>query len=424
MIRLRLGQTEHLAGWGAFAALLAMAGLPIYIHAPKFYVDTYGVGLGTLGVVLFVLRLVDFVQDPALGWLSAVTARYRALTVALAAGLMAGSMLGLFAVTPPIDPVWWFALMLTGLFSAFSYLTITFYAQGVARAEALGTDGHIRLAAWRETGALLGVCAAAVAPTLLALGPNPPFQAFALLFAAFALGVVWMMRGAWDVPARAHAAPVPAAAAAGFGLVLRDPVARRLLIVALLNAAPVAVSSTLFLFYVESRLGAPGWEGPLLVLFFLSAAAAAPLWARIARTQGTKRTLLTGMALSIAAFAFSAVLGPGDVGFFALVCLASGAALGADLTLLSALFARRMAAIHPGAAEGFALWTFATKAALALAAVLVLPFLESQGFTGPDSPPQALLILGLTYALVPCALKLAAIALLAATPLERDPVHA
>jgi hypothetical protein len=26
-------------------AMLAMAGLPIYIHAPKFYVDTYGVGL-------------------------------------------------------------------------------------------------------------------------------------------------------------------------------------------------------------------------------------------------------------------------------------------------------------------------------------------------------------------------------------------
>lgn len=416
MIRMGLGKTEHLAGWGAFAALLSMAGLPIYIHAPKFYVDTYGVGLGALGLMLFVLRLVDFIQDPLLGMLAAATARVRALTVALAAGLMAVSMLGLFAVVPPIDPLWWFALMLTGLFSGFSFLTIVFYAQGVERAESLGTDGHIRLAAWRETGALLGVCAAAVAPTLLALSPNPPFQAFAVLFAAFALGVTWLMRGAWT-----SAQPVPAVA--GFGTVFRDPIARRLLFVALLNTAPVAVSSTLFLFYVESRLAAPGWEGPLLVLFFLSAAAAAPLWARLARAQGTKRTLISGMALAIAAFAVSAVLGPGDVIFFALVCVFTGAALGADLTLLSALFARRMAVILPRGTEGFALWAFATKAALALAAVTVLPLLELQGFTGPNSPPDALLALGLTYALVPCALKLMAIALLATTELEKEPLH-
>ena len=54
--------------------------------------------------------------------------------------------------------------------------------------------------------------------------------------------------------------------------ILADPIARRLLILALVNATPLAVSSTLFLFYVESRLGAPGWEGALLVLFFLAAA--------------------------------------------------------------------------------------------------------------------------------------------------------
>ena len=42
-----------LAGWSLFAALIAMAGLPIYIHAPKFYVDTYGVSLAALGGWLF-----------------------------------------------------------------------------------------------------------------------------------------------------------------------------------------------------------------------------------------------------------------------------------------------------------------------------------------------------------------------------------
>jgi GPH family glycoside/pentoside/hexuronide:cation symporter len=407
-----LGATGHPAGWAAFSAMLAMAGLPIYIHAPKFYVDEYGVGLAALGTVLFALRLIDFLQDPALGWLAQATAGVRSGMIAAAGAVMAGAMLGLFAVVPPVAPLLWFAITLTLLFSAFSFLTICFYAQGVAKAESMGPNGHVRLAAWRETGALLGVCAAAAAPTLLALGPNPPFEAFAILFAAFVLGAVWVMRFEWT------STTTQGAAFAGFGAVLRDPVARRLLGVAFLNAAPVAVSSTLFLFYVESRLAAPGWEGPLLLLFFLSAAGAAPLWAAAARRHGEKPMLLAGMALAILAFAGAALLGPGDQLWFALVCLASGAALGADLTLLSALFARRMAQVLPQGAAGFALWAFVSKATLAIAAITVLPFLQSMGFTGPASPPEALAALALTYALIPCVLKLLAIALLATTRLE------
>jgi GPH family glycoside/pentoside/hexuronide:cation symporter len=394
--------------------MLAMAGLPIYIHAPKFYVDEYGVGLAALGTVLFALRLIDFVQDPVLGWLAQATSAHRSAMVAGAGAIMAGAMFALFAVAPPIAPLLWFALSLTLLFSAFSFLTICFYAQGVAKAEALGASGHVRLAAWRETGALLGVCAAAAAPTLLALGPNPPFEAFAILFGAFVLGTVWVMRLEWG--------PVAAQGGAldGFGTVLRDRQARRLLGVAFLNAAPVAVSSTLFLFFVESRLAAPGWEGPLLILFFLSAAAAAPLWAAAARRHGEKAMLLAGMTLAIVAFAGAALLGPGDQLWFALICLASGAALGADLTLLSAIFARRMARILPEGAAGFALWAFVSKATLAVTAITVLPFLELRGFTGPDSPEPALTTLALTYALAPCILKILAIALLATTKLEVD----
>ncbi len=419
MIRFGLSASGHPAAWGAFAGVLAMAGLPIYIHAPKFYVDEFGVSLAALGAVLFALRLIDFVQDPALGWLAHATAGVRQVMVAAAGTVMALAMVGLFAIEPPVAPLLWFAITLTALFSAFSFLTIAFYAQGVAKAETMGKDGHVRLAAWRETGALIGVCLAAAAPTALALGPNPPFEAFAILFAAATLGVVWVMRLEW-----CRAAPSPAPALAGFVAVLSDMPARRLLIVALLNAAPVAVTSTLFLFFVESRLQAPGWEGPFLLLFFLSAAAAAPVWARLARRHGEKRMLLTGMVLAVIAFAFAATLGPGDLLPFALICLASGAALGADLTLLSAIFARRMARVQPEAATGFALWAFVTKATLALAAITVLPFLEWQGFTGPDSPPQALLALGLTYALLPCLLKLLAIATLATTPLQGEPLHA
>jgi GPH family glycoside/pentoside/hexuronide:cation symporter len=404
---------HRLPGYALFAAMLAAAGLPLYIHAPKFYVDSYGVSLATLGGVLFALRLLDVVQDPLLGRLAARMAHRRAETVAVGLVVIGGAMVGLFAVAPPVAPILWFALMLTLVFSAFSFLTITFYAQGVAKASELGATGHLRVARWRETGALLGVCVAAIAPVALAEVSAHPFAVFAAGFAALAMVALVVMRPEWGADGVANQP------ATGFGHVLRDRAARRLLIVAFLNAAPVAVSSTLFLFFVESRLAAPGQEGWLLLLFFLSAAAAAPIWSRAAETFGAKRVLFAGMALSIAAFAFALGLGAGDTAAFAAICVASGAALGADMTLLPAMFARRMATVSPSAAEGFGLWAFVTKFTLAFAAAVLLPALDIAGFQpGADNTPQTLWLLTLFYAGLPCLLKSAALVVLATTDLE------
>lgn len=402
-----------LPGHALLAGALAAAGLPIYIHAPKLFAEAHGVGLAALGAVLAALRLVDGVQDPALGWLAArLAARRRA--AALAAGVvMVAAMAGLFVLAPPVAPLLWFALMLAALFSAFSFLTIAFYAAGVAKARALGAGGHVRVAAWRETGALAGITLAAVAPAALASVTAAPYAVWAAGFALLVAAALVAMRGQWVA-----AAPAPGAAGGGMRAVLADPPARRLLAIAILNAAPVAVTATLFLFFVEDRLALPGWEGPLLVLFFLAAAAAVPGWTRLAARTGARRALMAGMALSVAAFAFALALGPGDLVPFALICLLSGAALGADMALLPALFAARLARILPEAAPGFGLWSLAGKATLALAAATVLPALGLAGFaTGAaDNPAAALTLLSLLYAGLPCALKLLALALLAGTP--------
>jgi GPH family glycoside/pentoside/hexuronide:cation symporter len=320
-------------------------------------------------------------------------------------------MLGLFAVAPPVAPVLWFAITITGLFTAYSFLTIAFYGQGVATAARL-PGGHVRLAAWRESGALLGVCLAAVAPAVLAPLTGAPFAVFASGFAALVLLAVLAMAPEWSGH-EAHA-PTP------IRTILADQPARRLLILALVNATPVAVSSTLFLFFVEHRLGAPGWEGPLLVLFFLTAAVSSPLWSRAAARWGERPVLVAAMTAAILSFGTVLALGPGDVWLFAVICLISGATIGADLTLLPALFARRMARIAPGGGQGFGLWSFMNKATLAFAAVLLLPAIEAAGFDAQAAtqPATALTMLTLLYAGVPCILKLLAIGLILTTRLE------
>lgn len=410
MTVMALPVSARLWPWSLFAALIAMAGLPIYIHAPKFYVDSYGVSLASLGGVLALLRLFDVVQDPVLGWMAEAGRARRGFWVAVASGIMALAMLGLFAVTPPVAPLLWFAVTLTVLFTAFSFLTIVFYGEGVGRALRL-QGGHVRLAGWREAGSLLGVCLAAVAPVVLGSVTDRPFAGFAAGFAVLAVVAVVAMRAEWSGAGAAVANPV-----ALFRPVLADRVARRLLVLALINAAPVAVTSTLFLFFVESRLGAGGSEGGLLLLFFLAAAASTPVWTRLAQGYGPKRVLLAGMALAIAAFLWAAALGTGDTLAFAVICVASGAALGADMVLLPALFARRLGELGAGESAAFGLWSFVSKLSLALAAAVLLPALQASGFvSGEENSESALWALTVCYALVPCALKCMAIALLAAT---------
>jgi GPH family glycoside/pentoside/hexuronide:cation symporter len=399
-----LSRPGRLPAWSGFAAVLSAAGLPIYIYAPKYYADTFGVSLTLLGLVLFALRCVDFVQDPLLGALAERIERRRGAWIAGGAAVMAVSMLGLFAMAPPIDPVWWFALTTTGLFTAFSFLTISFYGQGVAKAGHV-PGGHVRLAAWRESGALMGVCIAAVAPTALMGVVADPFAVFAWGFAACVLVATIGMAPEWT--ARSLAAPTPLRAIWG------DLTARRLLLLALVNAMPLAVSSTLFLFFVESRLAAPGWEGPLLVLFFLAAAVSAPIWSAIAQRRGVRPTLIFAMVTAILSFGVTLTLGAGDATAFAVICIVSGAAIGADLTLMPALFARRMEEVAPNGGQGFGLWSLVNKLTLAIAAAVLLPALDLAGFvSGGENDGAALQVLTLLYGGLPILLKLGAIAML------------
>ena len=403
--------SERLPAYTGFAAVLSGAGLPIYIYAPKYYADTYGVSLTALGALLFGLRLFDVVQDPVLGWISERLTHAKKLIITFTAVVLALSMIGLFAVAPPISPIWWFGITVTGLFSAFSFLSINFYAQGVSKA---GKDpqGHVRLAAWRESGALLGVCIAAVIPTALIGIAADPFAAFAYGFAAVTLIAALFMWPEWKERASQEPSQIRE--------IVGDGTARKLLILALVNATPLAVSSTLFLFYVESKLGAAGWEGPLLVLFFLAAAISSPIWSALARRYGEKPVLITAMILAVASFGYTLTLSPGDVIPFAVICVLSGATIGADLTLLPAMFAKRMSVISPNGGQGFGLWTLVNKFTLAFAAVLLLPLLERSGFVAgsTDLPSEAITTLTMLYALVPSLLKLLAIGLLIATKLE------
>jgi Na+/melibiose symporter-like transporter len=121
------------------------------------------------------------------------------------------------------------------------------------------------------------------------------------------------------------------------------------------------------------------------------------------------------MVLAIAVFISAALLGAGDVWPYMAVCVLSGVALGADLTIPGAMLAGVIQrAGHGRQAEGayFGWWNFATKLNLALAAGLALPALQWFGYEPGARSGEALTALTLAYCLLPCLLKGLAVGLL------------
>ena len=398
-------QAQH--RFSSLAFVIGMAGLPVYIHAPKYFVDVYGISLVTMGFIIFFLRLVDVFQDPLLGIIASKTTRFGALPIALSVGAMCVGMIMLFAIQSPVSPSLWFSISLFLVFSGFSFAYIRSYAQGLIN---LGAKDQIRLARWREVGTTLGICVAAILPTTLLLVSADGYPLFAIFFcliAILALLHVWSQFPASNSLQDSHNSFSSLLSA------IRNLQIRNLLLLALVNSSPVALSSTLFLFFVESRLNAPDWAGIFLILFFLAAAIATPFWTKLADVHGVFKILKISMLLSIISFFGATFLAEGDGLIFSAICLLSGATVGADLALLPVLFARQIenSSIVPDL--GFSLWNFVSKATLAFAAVISLPLLELVGFnsSGPNSE-NALLALTFGYAVLPCILKCISIFLL------------
>lgn len=393
------------------AAALAAVGVPLYIHLPQFASAELGLSLGQIGVLLGLVRLVDFVQDPLLGRLTDSFAAHRARIAMLALGGLAIGIVWVFAITPMMGGASALAAGLVLTFTAYSLGTVLLYGQSVSLAGSDAPAAQLRLAGARETGILAGVTLGAMGPQILgrALPGVGGYPAFALAATLLAAAAAVASRPMWQ-------GPVAATRPLRLGVLLRSG-AGWLLALGFVNALPVAVTTTLFLFFVDHRLGLPHLAGPFLLIFFAAGGLSAPLWARLAARFGPRRVLGAAMCLAIASFVWAWAVPAGAALSFAFIAAASGLALGADSVILTGLLASTLGRAGLPAGQVFGLWSFLAKASLALAAAVMLPALGLAGFEpAGGNGAGALAALNAAYALVPCGLKLMALAVLALLP--------
>jgi Na+/melibiose symporter-like transporter len=182
-----------------------------------------------------------------------------------------------------------------------------------------------------------------------------------------------------------------------------------------LSVLASSIPAVLVIFFIRDRLNAESYTGLFLLLYFLSGALAMPLWKKLSAAYGKHRAWLMSILLAVISFVWAFFLGEGDIWQYAVICVASGMALGGDLALPPAILAEQIHAQQSDAtaATQFSVIALLAKAGLALGSAITLPLLDAMGFI-PASPnsASALASLSMAYALIPCVIKLASAYLL------------
>ncbi len=421
--------TGQLAAYALPALAIAALGQPFYMFVPTLYARELALGVGAVGAVLLLVRVVDAVADLVAGRLSdRLRSRFgrRRPFVLLASPVAAVSAWMVLAPPEGAGLLW---LGVWSLVASMAWAAIILPLNAWGAELATGYRERIAITAWREGATALGVIAALVLVTA-SMGPQAQLRE-GLRLLGLIVAVAAPLACAIAVlalPDPPPARPDPGSLWQGLAGAARNRPFRLLVSAYLINGVANALPATLFISFVSDRLQRPDLAGPLLGLYFVAGLLALPVWSWAGGRFG-KHVVWCG-AMVWACLVFAAALlvdGPQDTALFVAVCAASGLALGADLVLPAAMQADvvDLDTLETGAAPrtgvSFALWSMATKLGLALAAGAAFIGLGLAGYVagaGPDQTPEALTALGLAYCAVPIALKLVAIALTARFPLD------
>lgn len=412
----------QLLAYGFPGLPLAMVLLPLFVYLPTFYAEDLGLGFALVGSLLLVARLTDMVTDPLVG---ALSDRFgwplgrRRSWMLLGVPLLMLAAHRLFLPPPGADA----GYLLVWSIAVYLGATLVLLPYSAWGAEISGDyNERNRISAAREGFVVLGTLVAAGLPALLAADQRTALATVGWLLICLLPLAVGVAVAA--VPEQRRPRRPALGWRQGLAVLAGNGPFRRLLAAYFLNSIANGLPATLFLLYVGHVLQAPGWAGPLLFLYFACGVAAIPLWLRLSARWGKHRAWIAAMTVAIAVFALVPLLGPGDQWWFLAVCVVTGMALGADLTLPASMQADvvdldTLKSRRQRTGIFFALWGIVTKLALALAVGISFPLLELAGFRAEAAlqSPTALLALVLLYSLVPAGFKLGAVALFAGYPI-------
>lgn len=418
----------QLLAYGLPGLPLAVLLLPLFVIIPTFYADDLGLGLATVGAILFFARIWDVVTDPLIGVLSdRTTSRFGRRKPWLVLGTPI-AVIGAWALFLPPEQVSAAHLL---------FATIALYLGGTmimlpytAWAAELSPHHHERsaVAAAREVAIVVGTLIAIALPAGIGLSRTEIVSGTAWALLLLIPVTVAMAVACLPDPAVARRKR-PQGGLAAYATLFRNRPFRLLVSAYFINGIAYGLPATLFLLYAEHILGRTDWAWLLLIVYFASAILGLPIWLAISRRIGKRRTWIIAMAMAAAGFWPAVLLGDGDLFWFIAICVITGLPLGAELVMPPSmqadvvdLDARESGSETGRAGTLFGLWGVATKVPLAVGVGIAFPLLEFSGFQAgaATNSASALFMLAALYGLLPVVFKLFAIAVIWRFPQDAD----
>lgn len=414
--------TPQFLSYGSLGFALAFVGLPLYLYIPKYYAEELGVSLQSIGILIIFSRLIDTVQDPIIGYYCDKVRNHQISRLSI-------MMISAFFLVPffyfllhPMTTEYtapWFFVTLTLCYTAYSFITINYFSTAAELTKAY--IPQTKLTTSREGFGLLGVALASALPSFLNMyyTPQTTYFIWFLVFSgtcAVALTLLWKnvpFRGAAKnkkfQPLHFH-----------FSTLVKNKKATLLTSVYFINSISAGIPATLVLFYIDEVIGAPHLAGYFLMVYFLGAVAAMPLWPKLTALWGKKRLWLVSMLLTVCVFLWAGFLGNGDIIPYFLVCLTSGIFLGVDLSTPPSMLADTLIGEQEKGLF-FGLWTMVSKMSLALASGFSLILITSLGYESKGELEMGKgTIIAISYGFFPCLFRLLAMVLLYKSTLDNE----
>ena len=427
-------QTDRLswatvAGFGQLAIPLACAGLPIAVFVSKFYTEDLKISIETVGAILLIARLADFIVDPLIGFASDHTTwkmGRRRSWVLLGAPVFALGVYMLF-MPPPGATETHLLIWIAVFYLGWTMITIPYGAWG---AELSGDySERSRITGIREIFTLVGLAIAGSIPILVGTGSAGYWQAMSVLgwtiIALTPIGVAVMFASTPEPPLESneHVSVWKGAKAA-----LTNIPFLRLFAATFFVRIAARAAEVLFLFYMVDAVGltkAQGNHFPMVLI--VAAIAFAPLWIWLGGRITKHRALCIAMLCAVTVLGIIPVFQSGGYWPNIILFAGIGAAFSAPYTLGQSIAADvvdldSLRTHEPRAGLVISFFGLAIKAGDALGAGTALMLVGYLGFdsTASVKTPGSIAALTSVFSLMPIIFYAPAIFLLWTFPLTPE----
>lgn len=348
-----------------------MSLFPVMVFIPRYYSSDLAVPVAVVGTVMLVVRVMDVITDPLMGWISDHTrSRFgrRKPWVALSTPILMLSIYQLFL--PPEGAGWIHLLIWSALLSiGTTMMLIPYYAWGAELSP--DYNERSRISGARAMAGVVGQFIAQAVPAgalfFFAIGGSDAVLTIVgvTMLVLMPLCVMVTLAGAPE-PRSTQTTRVPLLP--GLKLMWRNGPFKLLVVSFMLGHVGLAITTPLYLFFVADWLGAEDKAIYMLTMFYLSNLASIPVWVWLSKRIGKHRAYITAFLMIACAHPCYLLLGEGQFWYMLPITVFTGIAAGGfSQSMPNAMKADviDLDAVESGenrAAQYFSAWSFAQKA--------------------------------------------------------------